>query len=365
MGDAGKFFRAAIPGEEFGNEDFRRDDTRPMSVGQPLEEYDGFRAFDLGSTPAPQPSLDDELDRDWARPAIPEGVDSYVRSGLRRFGWDFAAFYAPFHGYRSRWGIYYVEEPILAIARMLQAELFAEPRVRSDFSWVLWALMEAVLEHELTHFRSEFAATHIEVISGDLYVFERYLRDGWSPGRFPSGPALTEEPLATAFEIRKARALNRVFGAALADLTRGIPVYGNFGRFFETRLKTKEVAKAQCELLSSMIGRPAAVHDLMEAGRAYQRSVPRYWLSQRDPVWTFKEVLPRIVRLPLRKVIRHAEKRGARFGDGGRHRYIEYQNQKWQYSDWSDGRVPYPFVKRLAGIFGLSPGEYCEQVLKS
>ncbi len=269
---------------------------------------------------------------------------------------------APYHHYGpGLWGIYFVENTFIGLLDIAREQLRREHAHRLDCAWVAWALTRAFSAHEFCHFRVEFGGTLTELVTDAPELYRSYLHRGWA-GRSLDEPALTEEALATAYEIRAARRIDEDLAATLKNLSSGLPGYGNFAKCLD---RSGEQA-ALATLLTDLSGSTPSGELLRPAiAREYQASVPRRWLAPSKRLPSSAQLLPRILALPLDKVLKDARRRKATIQPGGRHPYmVKTANGKVPLKKWDDRRVPQFVVKQLAGLFGLPPAKYCEQVLR-
>ncbi len=284
------------------------------------------------------------------RTASAGGVRRTLQERVREFGIDAIAFYRPFHVYGAgRWGIVFREDRI----RELVASVGEIADVR-DCGSVTEAVVRAVDQHELVHFRSEVAATHAEVITGIRTLYTNYLTTGWR--RPLSAHGLIEEGLATVDELRRAARSSTQLGVALADLVRGLPGYGDFA-LYRTRTAREEAYR---ELLQALVGTvPSGALFTNPIARDLQRSVPRRWMA--DPSAPDGSVSPKSGAVPLAIVINDAKVRGAAVERGTKRRHpttVRVGSRSVPIKNWGDRLVPGHVVRQLADLFGLEAGQY-------
>ena len=283
---------------------------------------------------------------------------SLPRSSPRTAGMR-SRFHVPFHRHGGEnWGIYFVGDPFLGAVDAVQSVMSSAGAAKSQ-AWVAWALIKAVHVHELTHFAVELAAAHAEAITGSASLYQAYVDVGRANGL--REPALTEEAIATVREIRRAKRIDRSFASALGELSEGLPGYGDFARHLRQDDAGRRV------LLSHLVG-PVSTSELLgdHVARPYYRSVPVHWLPPRLVPAGLDDLLPRIIALPLRRVRTDARRRpGVIVNEhaGGDHPTKIEKGKQFVPVSLNWDRVPHDVVKQIATLFGLTPGEYCAQVL--
>lgn len=346
MPDAGRFFAAAIPAPG----------GAPVTTGE--DAHPGMEtAGDMDAPPLP---ADEAPGR---APKVDLGEHrALVEERFRKRGWDAVAFYAPYHRHGpGMWGIYFVGDAFLGMIDKVDAELRAR-RIRRSQSWIGAALRRAIQVHELFHFRVEWTATHAEVLTGATTLYDRYLIVGRTGGL--REPALTEEALATAHEVRRAQRIDAAFGNAVADLSLGLPGYGDFARYL-----SRSGDEVGCKSLIEGIVGEASTGELLKwpVARSYEASVPTRWIEPQIKVPGLEDLLLRLLPVQLRDVLRDAERRPGAFIDPprGKHPHKVRVHGKPRpvplSSTWD--HVPPHVMKQLAELFDLSPGEYAQQVL--
>lgn len=301
-------------------------------------------------------------DTDQVAPADLSEHRSIFEGRFHENGWDALAFYAPYHRHGpSLWGVYFVGDAFLGAVDTVQALMESRNETRPQFS-VAVSLLKVIRVHELFHFSVEWAATHAEVLTGAGSLYNAYLARGREAGL--REPALTEEAIATADEIRRARRLDAPLAGALADLSHGLPGYGDFERHLR-----RAGAEGRKALVGELIGH-ASTGELLSQhmARPYHRSVPVHWIPPRIAAAGLDELLLRILALSIRDVVRDAERRPGASVDrsGGKHPTKIRVSGKRPVPislNWDDGRVPTRVVKQLATLFDVEPAEYCSQVM--
>jgi hypothetical protein len=282
----------------------------------------------------------------------------------QRFGVDAVAFYVPYHcGGAAAWGIYFVEETFTGLVARARAHLRIAGAPRSDWTWIAWATKRAVLAHEHFHFRVEFGATHAEIATRNDELYLGYLRLGRS-GTALNEPALTEEALATAYEVAHANRQSGDLASFLGDESKGIPGYTDYDKYLSPRDKGGGLQV----LLEAIVGYPVPNGELIARpiSREYESSVPTRLLLASHRSAAAEAIFLRTIQLPVDLVRKDAKRRGADVRPGSSHPFvIRFKGKSVPLKrGWSDRRVPYHVVRQLAGLFGLDAGSYCEQVMR-
>jgi hypothetical protein len=345
MLDAGRFFAEVVGSRPFHAAATTLGASTPDGVSEPLDQEP--------PTTSTEPEEREFLEQvDVGRAEWRETASS---------GWDVIAYYAPYHSWGpEQWGITFVTERFVELLRDVVDRLDDQgPAVRP--STVAGWLREALMAHELFHFQVEWAATVSESFIGHSGLFDHYFdsRRG-THGLTPT--AELEEALATAAEIETAQSMSQPLGALLADdSVAGPPGYCDF----EAVLSRADRVAGWQQLLDAAFGKCSSPEllepDLVEP---YRESVPVY---RRDlgpfgtdvPEW----VLPRLPRLTLAAVLRHARRLARHglpitIGTGSKHpEYIELNGTKVPLSPKWD-RIPDHVVRDLAALFGMSGPDY-------
>jgi hypothetical protein len=345
MANAGRFFASAIPSPG-GDPITTGDHLPPEAENAPFLRQD-WSDLDINEV--------ERVDLSEHR-AVFEGK-------FRERGWDAVAVYAPFHRHGpSLWGIYFLGDPFLGAVDVVQSRMAETDALRSQ-AWLFKALHEAVLTHELFHFRVEWAATHAEVVTGSESLYNSYLTLGRHDGLVEA--ALTEEAIATAEEIHRAQRIDPALASALSELSNGLPGYGDFRQYLGG-----EAANGHQFVMSNLSGK-VSTGELLGKQNAwtYHRSIPVRWILPRIKVDRLYGLLLRIFSLSIRDVVRDARRRtGVTVeASGGTHPLkirVEGKRPVPLSRNWSDQRVPEFVVKQLAALFDLSPGDYCAQVMR-
>ena len=286
----------------------------------------------------------------------------FVGGRFEQHGWDAVAFYAPYHRHGpAMWGIYFIGDALLGMIDIVGAELRARNQRRSQ-AWIGAALVAAVHSHELFHFRVEWAATHAEVLTGTPSLYHRYLDCGRANKKLEE-PALTEEAMATADEVRRARRIDAELGNVVGDLSLGLEGYGDFPR----RLSTGGEIEGRRFLVEAIAGSASTGEILHRSGaRGYERSVPTRWLSAQISVPGIDRLLLRMLALHRRDVLRDAHTRPGASVDTPRGKHpikIRTHGKRPVPMSSSWEIVPPRVVKQLADLFDLPPAEYAQQVV--
>src|SRR6266567_1085529 len=124
-----------------------RGSTQSSSRNSP--DHDRLRAEVLVARDEDEPRTEGQVSRRASGPAA-DGTTA-----------DTFAFYLPFHFYRTTWGIYVRTSGIWSLAKR-----FGEA-MRSLDATVLTSAYILLLEHERLHFLAEYAASRIEVVTGE------------------------------------------------------------------------------------------------------------------------------------------------------------------------------------------------------
>lgn len=128
------------------------------------------------------------------------------------------AFYLPFHFYRTTWGIYIRTAGLWALARRL-----ALPKKHPGLE-ALAVSYRLLLAHERAHFRAEYAASGIEVLTAEPR-YEDYFKD--------VDAGLHEEALANAYALGQLRrhAVPKMIKAVAAWMATQPDGYRDFSKW--------------------------------------------------------------------------------------------------------------------------------------
>lgn len=319
-------------------------------VGQWLGEVIDVELVDRGVRPRRQPL---EPDQSAADQALEE---------MREAGVEAVALYAPYTYWRAKWGIYVFDDAMYRLASLVAS---VDPRLGRSAESLVDALLRIVIEHELLHFRVEFAAAHFGVATG-MEHYDPYFR-GFSCRSGTSDCA--EEAIATAVELREGKRYDRRIVAVLADQAGNMPAgYRDHGAY----KSLKQLRSGLALLAGRMLGRPTvASGELLErrSAEAHLASVPiRIVITGAAPVRFTGGLLRRVRvhRRPTFSEVRAHAAANARVVAGGRHQSKVMRPGKRPIPLQDHPRikeVPDRIVGQLARLFDLPREEYLAAVL--
>jgi hypothetical protein len=170
------FYEQAIGFRKF-IEEFRRKYLFPKDEYPPIIQNKEIKDFD-----SLYPSTADEIGK--------ENVDEVIKE-IKGKGVEAIAFYAPFHFY-ERWGVYFFEEKLYALAYFILKSLGPQPHL--SFYEVLEVCFRSILEHEIFHFKTELFSTIAEEMIRHPSIYAPYFQRNQPYSQL-------EEALANAFMI--------------------------------------------------------------------------------------------------------------------------------------------------------------------
>ncbi|MGK2932076.1 MAG: hypothetical protein ACSLFD_04820 [Solirubrobacterales bacterium] len=341
MADARSFFEHSIPTPSGGGA------IAPPDVVEPFTEGTLVRV--------PPPTV-----AQGATLTSTEATDSgasQIEQEVRERGWDVVAFYAPYHRHGHDFGIYFCFEPFASLVHLMSSRT----AVSENFAATWDILHDAVLTHERFHFAVELAATHAEVTTGAPTLYDARLR------RYRSTSGLrragqVEEAIATADEVIAARRRSPGLAGELELLSIDVAGYGDFGSYISRKLR----AGGQQQIVEDLLGAATSGELLARhIARPYFESVPEHWLIPRSLSVELRDLLPRTFPLPISKVLAHARRHGADVQQRTKHQAIVVPGKPRPVTiskNWGK-EIPRDFIRSLADLFDLSPGDYCHQVL--
>ncbi len=128
-----------------------------------------------------EPAAIDDLGTDL--PAVPEDTEVEIPAGnedqeVATTGVEALAYYAPFHFYARRWGIYIRDFGLADLA----CKFLGRRKLTSADNWVLECAYHFLLQHEYFHFQTEVGVSRYEILlfqgalSSEMYLDHVYLR---------------------------------------------------------------------------------------------------------------------------------------------------------------------------------------------